>query len=620
MNTASQAPTVNDFTTGNAILPPDTPIWHSTYSSMKWVFLLSSDPLFKGDKSSMIDWDDFAASDAPAHHMKQYQYCLTEQMISELKLAAFIYANYPALLRASRGKKNKVDGKTVKGRVIELAKIGSYFITEQSKDGLVIESFADITFDMLKNHAAFIGGRPSHLKRAMKMLYHEVVIKNIGRPFSMQLADINSKSIFWGEQSSHTGIDTLSDFQFVYLLNYCKQCIAEFKFAMEMTLHDEDLLPLVRPEIRERLKKIKKPLEDYLWSENPEIAPKKFLDVYGYSAGEITRLYKEAHKASMMVILLLSGMRDSEFSLIQAVPLETLDDNKFIISKVIKHKDKDKPHRERWLVVPLTEDAHEILMYACAQTGNKQLFSSPRQIERSPNHGYTSLNTTFNRWIKSFDERGAFANHRFSVQQGRNTLAFQLAKHKVGLPFITKQLKHFYSRFSRLPNTVTAGYGNYKKELDKSIQKRIADSREEVLTDIYGEGKNFAGGGAEGHTRRIDAWFKGKGLFGEDRQNYIKKLARSNISLMPTSIGICTFNFEEAEDGSLPPPCYGDYGCDPDCDNHLISEGCAFALKDRQQHAQSKANEKGLSEHVWSGLAIQLGRHVSKFEGEPKDG
>ena len=156
-----------------------------------------------------------------------------------------------------------------------------------------------------------------------------------------------------------------------------------------------------------------------------------------------------------------------------------------------------------------------------------------------------------------------------------------------------------------MPNSVTAGYGKYREQLLVSVSNRIADARENALLEVYGEEAKLAGGGGHKHKARIDTFFSGLGIFGEERIQYIKEMARRGVKLMPTSIGSCTKNFwVSAEDNKLP-PCYGDFQCDPDCSNHIITERSSRALAARKEHALAEAeNEKNPSYKViWMGLA-----------------
>tara|TARA_R110001592_G_scaffold356543_2_gene658687 strand:- start:58997 stop:60625 length:1629 start_codon:yes stop_codon:yes gene_type:complete len=541
-------------------------------------------------------------------------------MILEVKIAAYIYAHFPNFFRGSKTHKTTINGSTVLGRVTELAKIGSHIVIKGIEEGIIIDSFADISFEMLKLNASSIGGRPDHLKRAMHLITTEVVQKNLPKILQIKTADVNSKSIYWGIQSERIGIPTLSDAQFIFLLNYCKQSISEFKLAIGFDICDSEIINHARPEVTKKFQNIRASLEDYIWGgKSKSCITSIYLNKYGYTPGEVRSIYNTAHKTSMLIIILMTGMRDSEFTHLVDGSLNYYDGLKYLTSKVVKQQHEGVPLKEQWLVIPLVEDAYHVLSYACKNTGNKYLFSSPTGVVRKGGQGYSSLNITFNRLIRSIDKRNLFKDHTFSVHQCRETLAYQLAKQKVGLPFISKQLKHFHSRFNRMPNEVTAGYGEYKKNLQISIQSRMAKAREDVLMDIYGEDKTFAGGGGEIHKNRIDSWFKGAGYFGPDRIKYIQKMANSNISLMPTSIGVCNHNFIEIDDGALPPPCYGDYSCDPECPNHVISEACSSALKDRQQYAIKKAEVEGTETLIWIGLADQLGKHINKLMRESGD-
>lgn len=120
----------------------------------------------------------------------------------------------------------------------------------------------------------------------------------------------------------------------------------------------------------------------------------------------------------------------------------------------------------------------------------------PRYVKEDKGyHNGGTLNTKFAKWFKAIDVNGVLAGWNFSIHQCRETLVFQLAKQKVGLPFISMQLKHFHSLFNSMPNSVTTGYGQYRAHLMTSVTNRIAEAREIALLDTYGENAKFAGGG-----------------------------------------------------------------------------------------------------------------------------
>lgn len=150
-----------------------------------------------------------------------------------------------------------------------------------------------------------------------------------------------------------------------------------------------------------------------------------------------------------------------------------------------------------------------------------------------------------------------------------------------------------------------------------SISNRTAQARESALFEVYGEGARFAGGGGEEHKARIDAFFSGVGLYGEDRVRYIKDMARRGVKLMPTSIGGCAKNFIAVAD-NRPPPCYGDFQCDPVCSSHVITERGGMALTARKEHALAEA-ERELNpgyKTIWLGLVASLDSHLKQLRSE----
>ncbi|MET3246350.1 hypothetical protein ABIE53_003095 [Burkholderia sp. OAS925] len=360
----------------------------------------------------------------------------------------------------------------------------------------------------------------------------------------------------------------------------------------------------------------------YYRGNKKELLTRTFLDKYGVTPESLHKIIKDGHTAAMLLILLFTGMRDSEVVYLMRDCLKFEHGYWFLVSKQVKHRPKDSPVCEGWLAIDITRDAYDILMFLAEKVGSKFLFSSPWRGRKSQT-GYKlgALNELFGRWLKTKDGRGLFRDWPFSVHQCRETLVSQLAQQEVGLPFISMQLKHFRSQFNAMPNSVTAGYGQYRKQLLTSVSNRLAGAREKALLDVYGEGAKFAGGGAATHKARIDAFFAGLGLFGERREKYIREMARRGVKLMPTSIGNCAKDFTISTDDQTP-PCYGDYQCDPNCSSHVITSSSARALVARRNHAAEQAERETNPAYkkVWWGLVESLDGHVSKLGTESAHG
>lgn len=622
-------PTLEAIVEGYAVFCPDMPIWLGYFGADVWPIIAESSPLWKGAASSSIVWRDYAEGrGATLGHPNsltrtRYSYCLTPEIIGDLKIAATIHALFPKLLKDSRSTKEHVDPKTVKGRIEDLARVFSLVIIKgRSKYGLVISTLGEISFSLLKEVIAEYPGRGTHLKRALKLISDPAVQRNLSGTLQWGLLDITKSYIVWPDSPDEGGIATLPDTHFLFLLDYCKQAVARFKWVQGMEIHDSDCRELCPTDevLRETLQKA---VVAYYSEKAEGVYLPNFESRYGVTATEAAKLIRDAHNSALLLVLLFTGMRLSETLFLTQGCLTLEYGYWFLKSKVVKGQPKDIPVSEGWLAIDLTRDAYDILTFFCQLTGNTFLFSTPFPGFRRHGKGYTSdgtLNTKFIRWIKSIDTGGLFSEWLFSVHQCRETLVFQLARQEVGLTFISMQLKHFQSQLNRMPNAVTAGYGQYRTQLMTSVANRIVDARESALLDIYGEDARFAGGGGSKHKARIDDFFAGLGLFGESRVQYIKEMAKRGVKLMPTSIGSCTKNF--IAPGSEPaPPCYGDYQCDPECGSHVITEQCANALVARKQHALTEAQKAANPDYkmIWTGLAQKLNSHIQKLQQGGRD-
>lgn len=617
MQQLNTIPSINNIINGEVIFGDAMPVWLGNFGDDTWPFVEPASPLFNGESTSSIIWNNYLID--KEHWKKKYKFCLTPEIIYDLKVAAVIHGFFPKLIKNARSTKTQLDPKTVKGRIDELAKFFSSAINlGKEKYGIYISRLNQISFQLLKEVISIYPGRGAHLKRALLLISDPMVQKNLSAPLQWQFLDIQKSSISWPVTADEIGIPALSDSQFLFLLNYCKRAIAKFKKTYGMEIHDSECRALQVFDNESIDKNYKSALDCYYREKSDSNLKNELIKKFGITASEITESIRDAHTSSLLIILLLTGMRSTETRFLMSDCLTVENGYRFIKSKVVKARPKDAPVSEGWLVIDLTQDAYDILSFFSSKNKNKYLFSTPFPGFVREGVGYKggALNTKFSRWIKRIDTDGLFDGWTFSIHQCRETLVFQLAKQQVGMPFISMQLKHFQSQFNNMPNSVTAGYGQYRSQLMKSVTSRLAEARESALLDVYGEDAKFAGGGGEAHKVRIDTFFAGLGLFGEGRQRYIKDMARRGVKLMPTSIGSCTKNFIDSSTENSPPPCYGDFQCDPDCANHVITDRCGQALMARKEHAISEADRESNLDRkiIWLGLAQKLNGHLVKLE------
>lgn len=630
MQQVSFFPSVTDIVSGQAVFSDDMPVWFGMFGADIWPFIEPSSPLFKGQGTSSFVWRDYMLGrGATLNHpssfsMSKYEYCLTPEIVLDLKVAAVIHGYFPKLIKNARSSKEQLDPKTVKGRIDELAKFFSMVITAgRQKLGISICRLDQIPFSLLKEVIPTYPGRSAHLKRALMLISDPMVQKNLSAPLQWGFLDVTKSSIAWNGIKDEVGIPTLSDSQFLFILKYCKQSIAIFKQMVGLDIHDSECRAMSNFSGEIDPMTYRSALEFYYDNGDDAGSACEIQGKFGVSVTKLTDLIREAHVSALMLILLFTGMRNSETLFLMRDCLTSEHGYWFLKSKVVKNRPKDVPISEGWLAIDITKDAYDILSFICSKTANPYLFSSPLPGYAKGGKGYKggALNTKFSRWFKRIDTEGLFEGWSFSIHQCRETLVSQLAKQEVGMPFICMQLKHFHSQFSSMPNAVTAGYGQYRSQLMVSVSNRIAWARESALMDVYGESAKFAGGGGGEHKARIDAFFSGLGLFGESRERYIKDMARRGVKLMPTSIGNCTKNFSVSSDDG-PPPCYGDFQCDPDCHSHVITDRGGKALVARRELALAEAEKEVNKGYkiIWLGLADKLNGHIKKFESGVSNG
>ena len=143
-----------------------------------------------------------------------------------------------------------------------------------------------------------------------------------------------------------------------------------------------------------------------------------------------------------------TGMRPSELSeiLVESC-MEEESDYWLLISNVIKHRQGlAKLFDDKWIAIPIVRDAIRAACFIAKVKQNPYLFSSVDTVdqEAEPNSmssvGITRQFSTFFEEILTDEE---FESLEFSPYTLRHTLAYQMARAELGLPFISHQLKHF---------------------------------------------------------------------------------------------------------------------------------------------------------------------------------
>ncbi|MCP3721434.1 hypothetical protein [Paraburkholderia sp. CNPSo 3281] len=355
MNSNATLPNIADIIAGHAVFRDDMPVWEGFFGDEQWPFFKPDSPFFRGNLTSSISWNDFIEGRGNTHPnsipRSAYELCLTPEIVSDLKIVAVIYGQFPKLIKHSHA---TTDGKlapiTVKARIDILAKILSLAILHaKERRNLDITRMSDISLSLLKEVVPTYPGRSSELKRALKLLSDPMVQRNLSAPLQWGQPDIEKSSIAWQPPPEIVGIPTLSDSQFLFLLEHCKAAIANFKAAAGLVAHDSECQSLSGLSDWFNKPNAACAIDAYYKSEKTDSST--FLKKFGYTRREIRDLICDAHTSAMVLILLLTGMRRSEIQFLMRNCLIEEFGYCFLRSKVVKHRPRDTPISEGWLAM-----------------------------------------------------------------------------------------------------------------------------------------------------------------------------------------------------------------------------------------------------------------------------
>ena len=341
---------------------------------------------------------------------------------------------------------------------------------------------------------------------------------------------------------------------------------------------------------------------------------REFYKTYGFRVGAFADFLDQAQMAGISQILLYTGMRYEEITLLQKGCLRSDAWGQSIYSTEVKRRKRSskevRPTVElfdKWVAIDILVDAVHVLETLCDIKGTKWLTAtvngnqSDRKQKVGP-MGNNTLNGRLKKYLISIDKSGAFSNWRLHCHQFREGLVDQLARMEVRLSYISVQLKHLSyaaQAMSRgIPAKSTLGYGNLPRVLLATITgaDAVERGRMEVASGLWGEGKNFAGAGADAHKKRVEAFFQGTALFGESRREYIQNLARNPLPIFVSGVGVCTLNLAVSKELLEIPPCLGDLHCNPrDCNNSVVPETHREAIERRLARNKLRASDPTFS-------------------------
>ncbi|MAE21272.1 site-specific integrase [Pseudomonas chengduensis] len=330
------------------------------------------------------------------------------------------------------------------------------------------------------------------------------------------------------------------------------------------------------------------------------------------------------------IVAQYTGMRPSELAeiLVESC-MEQESDYWLLISNVIKHRQGlAKLFDDKWIAIPIVRDAIRASCLIAKVKQNPYLFSNVDTVAQGAKPAsMTSVGIThqFRAFFEEILTDDEFETLEFSPYTLRHTLAYQMARAELGLPFISHQLKHFGDLIggagqNKAFSAVTLGYGAIAEILSKggrSSGKTPAQmAEEEYILSYCDPDGNYAGPNAENHKARMKRVFSGYMAAGYTKEQIVAQMAKKRMAIINVGQGFCYGSQREEFDESL--PCIGGLRCNPNrCINAVVTK--VHAPKWREIYVQNRlalgsANSAGVEEELKA--AMEEARGVLEHLGE----
>lgn len=330
------------------------------------------------------------------------------------------------------------------------------------------------------------------------------------------------------------------------------------------------------------------------------------------------------------IVAQYTGMRPSELAeiLVESC-MEQENDYWLLISNVIKHRQGlAKLFDDKWIAIPIVRDAIRAACRIAKVKQNPYLFSSVDTVAQgaqASSMNSSGISYQFRAFFEEILTDEEFESLEFSPYTLRHTLAYQMARAELGLPFISYQLKHFSDLIggagqNKAFSAVTLGYGAIAEILSKggrsSGKTPTQIAEEEYILNYCDPDGNYAGPNAESHKARMKKVFSGYMAAGYTKEQIITQMAKKRMAIINVGQGFCYGGQREEFDESL--PCLGGLRCNPNqCRNAVVTK--AHAPKWREIYVQnslalSSPNSAGVEEELKA--AMEEARGVLEHLGE----
>lgn len=572
----------------------------SCFGDSHWDFRDENNPRLNASNQSSLhyDWSLITRQVQSARALRNHQQFLAVlpfEMVEDLKRAFLLMLMFPEPIRSRRGAAQR-KSITIIAKIRAAVNFFSYCYLQSLLPGCNrsrLRTLSDFELSDIQKGLDSYPYSTVDLRKVLGLLTNERIQSNLqhGR-LKWNYPDL--KTLKWPRRKEGKSIETLPDHLFALLSNRSSDLVGEFLTLLGKEVKDS------RPQVSKHSHhartwtRFAEMFTSYCerridcgrndrqaWASNHT---REFVHEFNTLPEKLFEFLSDVQCAAQNIILLYTGMRYSEAAMLQVGCLKKRNGIFLMKSSLIKNVASNMPiDYDEWVAIDVVRDAVSALEELARFTLNPFLFSNFHTLKvgkkpRPLTNG--GLNFRLNEYLKRVDIEKKWTGWVPTPHQYRHGLIRQLARAEVGLPYITRQLKHFHTSLSERSyrvNGVSTIYGMQKERLVGNATGLLAlkGANFDIIQDLYGEGRKFAGGGAALHVRKTEAFFRGIGLEGENRKKYIVNLAASGVVPIRTGVGWCVRNHVDPKKlAEEPPPCIGDLNCNPHtCKHSVVPEG-----------------------------------------------
>lgn len=299
----------------------------------------------------------------------------------------------------------------------------------------------------------------------------------------------------------------------------------------------------------------------------------------------------------MYVVAQFTGMRPGE--LVRLLGDSCLKEDKeggyWLISSIVEKHQQNLTglFDDYWVAIPIVRDAILASALLSKLKNNPYVFSKAHTIpfgEVALPFSSSGFNHPMEKFFKGFLSDDEVEKIGYYPYMLRHTLAYQLFRADLGLPFISHQLKHFGELIGRPEigrsfSKTTLAYGEVGDMLSKGGRmgvdgasiKRQAEL--ECVKSMFDPEGNYAGANAVEHKAALQKEFAGYMAAGYTTDEVFEYMVDQHIAIINVGGAFCYGGRQEEFDSSL--PCIGGLRCNPNrCSNAVVTEAHAPAWKD----------------------------------------